>query len=715
MSDNNEDNVIDPMDDYAICRHVDKLLEEASDYRKRFEPDWKEFEAFYDGRHWNNHEKRPKLNYVFSTVEYEVPILTDSRPGTDVIAIEEEHEDDAKVLKEAIDYVYDFNHINMRTAQAIRQSLISTNHYFYVDYDPDFENGDGQVVIKSVPWRNVYLDPSAGDLDDMSYVIIKRPVKVDLLRRQFPGKADDIEPEEVDIDDMQESTMYELQDRYHGPRNKTSFGNFKPTDMTNLIECWYKDYEMEPIPEEETVQEAQDEMAQIAQGMTPDVSKYLDHAKIISILQSEQSQLMSEIQMRGQMMQPQPGQEMSGQMTGMPPQGMPQDPNAVPQQGMPQDQAMNANGQPVPVDQVAQQQDQMTSDESVILQMLDDLIQQHQIMGEQNMQGMRPKYPHNMRLTVKVGDNVLYDGPPSVDDGMYPLAPFYCYKIDGQPYSTGEIKNILDPQKVLNELFYEEYKGLRLVTNSGWIKDDTSNVDDTTLTNDPGIVVTKKQGTECNRLPPGEVSPQLSMMEGRMGQSMEHISGMTESTQGERPVGVTAASAIAKLQDQAIGRIRLKSRSYEEYTMIRLGKLVASRIIKYWSKPRMLRAYDDSGRIKSVQFDPARLDQMEYVVRVSPGSTVGLSKEAILASAEKLLAEQVIDPEIFMMITDLPYKSLILGKLQEKDQLRQQAQALAQENDQLKQMLQQLGVGGPGSPDGGAPAMQPQPNGMPGQ
>jgi len=684
---------VDTLDEYALCEEIKHLYEESSDFRKKFERDWKEYEAFYEGRHWNTGEKKPKVNYVFSIIEYETPILTDSRPGTDVMALQDDFMDDAKVLKEAIDYVYNYNHVNLKVASGVREALKSTNHYLYVDYDPDLESGNGQIVIRSLPWRYVYLDPSEGDIDDMSYIIIKRPVKISLLKRQFPFKADELEPEDIEIDDGTESTMYELQDRYHGPRRSTSVGKFKPTDMAYLYECWRKDYSMDPIPDDETIMQAQNEIMSVIQGMVPEVMRYSNHQKIIQLLQSEQSKIISESQLR----QMQVNEAVHDPKNA----AAVQDAAQTFQTGQPHTQEGAATAV-----QLAQHA-QMTSDESVVVQMLDDLIKQHMVMIDQNPDGMKPRYPNNMRLTIKACESILYDGACPVDDGKYPIAPIYCYKIDGQPYSTGELKNIIDEQRIMNELFYEEYKGLRLVTNPGWIKDDTSNVDDTTLTNDPGIVVTKKQGTEVTRLPPGQVSPQLEQKQIMLAKIMEQISGITEVTQGKRPQGVSSGVAIEQLQDQAIGRIRLKSRTLEEYTMLRLGELVAARIVKYWTAPKILKNYDDDGRIKTIHFDPNRIDQLDYIVRMSPGSTVGISKEGIMNVSKEMVLGGLIDPKTFVMMNDIPYKTLVLSSIEARDQLQQQAQALLQQNQQLQMELQQLLGGKQGSANGQNQAQAP--------
>jgi hypothetical protein len=316
-----------------------------------------------------------------------------------------------------------------------------------------------------------------------------------------------------------------------------------------------------------------------------------------------------------------------------------------------------------------------------------------------------------MRLTMRTRDVILYDGPSPVEDGLYPLAPVYSYKIEERIYGFGEIKNILSPQKVYNELHYHEYLGLKRVSNPGWIKDDNSGIDDTTLTNEPGIVVTKRAGTEARRLEPGQVSPQLQAKQVDIRQTIEAISGINEATQGRRPRGVTAARAIEFLQQQAVGRIRLKSRMLEEWTMLRLGKLTLSRILKYWSTTRILKVYDDNGKITTFEFRPEDMADLKFEVRVSPGTTFGVSKEVILEQTQQLLAQGILDPETFVILNDLPFKNTILSKIQERDQLRQQAEGLAAENEQLKLQMAELTGQAPTQPAPVPQAVEPVPGG----
>lgn len=704
MKDELKEKAQDPNDPQAVCKYVDSLIEESSSYRKKYEKDWVEFSKFYDGQHWKGADKKPKVNWVFTIIEYEVPILTDARPGTDVISNEDERADDAKVLKEAIDYVYYCNHVDLRLAQAIRSALISTNSYLYVDWDPEKDNGEGQVVIKNLPWRYVYLDPSEGDIDDMNYVIIKHPVKIDTIKRLFPLHAEEIEAEEIsDVDAEDENDIFMVESRYHAPRtgNRTS-GMYKPEDMAYLVEAWVRDYELTPIPDEETQEVLAAHEQALMQGMVPEVTRYQNHPVIIEALQLKLQEL-------GFVQQEEQAEAQEIVQTG--PQIIQEEIMAKVQDGSIPDEQSALMAEDALMTQLEEHVTQ-PSENDLTIALIQDLIAQHEIAMKQNPDGMKPKYPGNLRLIVKSKDVVLYDGPTPVESGMVPLSPVYAYKLEGRPYSDGEVKNVIDSQKAYNELFWDEHQNLRLNANSGWVLDDNSGVDETTLTNDPGIVLRKKAGTEVRRLEPGQVSPQLAMKQTEHRSNIQDISGITEVAQGKRPTGISAAAAISALQEQSIGRIRLKSRMLEEYTMLRLGQIVAGFIVKYWDKPRMLKVYDDDSRIQSLVFDPQRIYDLKYQVRMTPGTTFGISKEAIFNQTKEMLQGGAIDAQMFFEINrnNIPYAAKILQRLKERDELVNQATMLADENAVLKSQLEQLlgpeamqAVNGAGAP----PVMQP--------
>lgn len=610
---------------------VHKYLAEAKKYRKPFEKQWEEGERFYNGKNWRQDVQRPVKNIIFKIVETEVPIITDSRPGVSVVASKQEREEDAKVLDAAIEYTLQKQNINLILPGAVRQSLIGGPGYLYCGYDSDGDFGQGSTYIESLPDRFVYLDPSKSDLDEMKYVIIVRPVRIDDLKRQFPDKQDELKIVPFRLDSTNEEQDVILDpDRWHPGLLSSSSDRYATEDMTTLIEAYVKDYTLVSAEDDETTLEIGKEAQEFMNGENPDVHKYEDHPAHIKA-----HQMLVE----------------------------------------------TINAQMTPENQ---EQAQMT------LQMISDHLEMHEIFQKQNPKGLKPKYTNNTRMILLSGNVVIYDGDCPVNDGMYPIAPIYCYQ-DGTPYGFGEVKNLIPIQKSYDDLDYAEFKGLKLVSNPGWVKDDNSGVDETSLTNEEGIVVTKKQNTEVRRLEPGQISPQLSQRKQMDAQEMDVISGVNEASQGRQPTDVTAARAIRTLQQNAVGRMRLKTRMLEEYTMPRLGKLIASRIVRYWPDERMLRLYDANGKIKYVQFDRSKIEDLEYEIRSVPGSTAGLDKEAIYNLYKELLQMQAIDARAFFNAVDIPYKQKVLDYMDENDQVQAQLQQLAQENEQLKQIIGEAG------------------------
>src|SRR5690606_41812412 len=98
--------------------------------------------------------------------------------------------------------------------------------------------------------------------------------------------------------------------------------------------------------------------------------------------------------------------------------------------------------------------------------------------------------------------------------------------------------------------------------NTPWIKDTNSGVKSEDLTNQEGLVITKNPGSEVRRDPPPPLPNSLFQLYLQVQRNMETISGVHDVTQGRRPTGIAAASAIAQLQEagQEIGRASCRER-----------------------------------------------------------------------------------------------------------------------------------------------------------
>jgi hypothetical protein len=81
---------------------------------------------------------------------------------------------------------------------------------------------------------------------------------------------------------------------------------------------------------------------------------------------------------------------------------------------------------------------------------------------------------------------------------------------------------------------------------------------------------------------------------------------------------------------------------------------------------------------------------LEYDVRVVPGSLAGSDKEAIADAMSTFVDKGWLPPKVFFQCVDVPNKKKILEALDEADQQKALLQQLAAENEQLKMALGQV-------------------------
>ena len=630
-------------EDKKILKKCDTIKETAQTYRDQFESakdGWEQFEKFYYGDQWQFSELRPVKNWCFTIIEGEVPVITDlGKSFVDLVPLEQQHEEQAKVLEASVQSVFDSQKLILKISQSVRSALITGTGWQYVDYDPDLDQGDGNVVIKCLPWRHVWIDPTATEIDEADYAIIEVPTNIEEVKRRFPDKAKDIKPNK-EKEKFNKRASGTDSDRWSpGMVTESSVGRYQADNLVTVEEYWLKDFTQESIPEDVTALELEEEAEAFLNGQNPDVNKYMDHDAHLLGHANQVRELTAHLL-----------------------------------------QIDVADVQPGDIEQL-----EADPEVGIGLKIVKDHIRMHQILKEENPKGKRPKYPDNLRLVIKVDKTILYDGQSPERDGKIPLVPFYAYKTEDSIYGVGEVKNLISAQKSFNEMDWAELQGLRLNGNSGWVIDKESGIDHDTLTNEPGIIIVKKQGTDARRLEPGVVSPQLTSRKFADQQAMEQISGINEASQGRKPSSVTAASAIQALQGATRSRINQKQRYLSEYSLPRLANLVASRIVNRWSVEKKLRVYDKDGELQFIEYKPDEIYKLKYDIRPLPSTNSGLAKEEVFSVMSQLLQGNAIEPRTFVELTDLPYKTSVLKRMDESDEKNAMIEQLVAENAQLKE------------------------------
>lgn len=652
-----------------LIAHIDGRKKEAKEYMAERNSVKEKCERFYKSEHWaNGNQKKSVKNFIFSIVEDELPVLCDSIPTTDIISTDEDEEsmESAKCLESAVQFSYESGDIPLKVPLTIRDSLKTGTGYIYVDWNQEAEKGQGSVSYTVKNWRSILIDPMCANIDDADFVIIECPMRKSEIERLYPAvKSSDLEQVESN---MLINETNSISSGTNGNENHWTLENssdkknkYSGRDIFLVDECWLKDYSLEDLDENETLKQIDEEKEQIVNGINPDVSEYEDH---------EAHLLGHELQLK----------ELVAAAMSAPTEEIGVD-------GLPTGNIIQ--GAAIPIDSIT---DEMIEDArtlspelGLIIEVSLDHQRTHENIRNPRTEGKRPKYPDNIRLVIKLGSTILYDGAPDCEDGMVPLVPFFCYKESDSFDAIGEIENLIKAQMSYNEMDQNELKGLLLTQNGGWIIDADSEVDPDSLTNEIGMVITKKSGSLVERIQVAPVSPQLEQRKNADRDAMTALSGINRQVSGEAPKSVVAGFAIDKLREQAIGRIKLKSRFVDLYSMKRLAKLTASRIIKYWSQERLLRLYDNDGNLKTVKYDPSKMQNLNYDIKILPSSMAGMDKSSIY----KMLSEQVqlgiIPAKTFIRTVDMPYKSMILKDLEEND-------AVKLENETLKQQLAELQI-----------------------
>jgi hypothetical protein len=646
----------DSSDDALEC--VKKVHTSLQKYRDQFAREWREFERAYYGAIWDNTSKyKPFENRVFEIIEGEVPILTDSMPSTVVNTTDEEYVEQVKTLGKAIKWVQKDQSLQIRLPTVIRNSLKSAPGYIYVYNDCNANNGDGQIKYEILNYKSVYLDGSKQFIEESEKARIELPRSRDWLYLNYPSKKKEIKNLKQDVDmnalsdDQRGRESYDIGGR---PRPKTPI-LYQDEDSFTLVQTYKKDYSIEKIPVEDTAEELAKEDEALKEGSAPDVSKWQDHAM----------HMQDHFMRRG---------ELATQL------------GAAPDSPFEEIEQI--------VEQLAEQTPDAAEEFSLLLlrvKILDDHIEAHKLLQRENPENGRLKYPNGWRLIETVQNKIFYDGPLKDDHGEIPLVPFYCYK-DETIYGFGEIKNIIDSARMKAVMQFKEYKGLQKVANPSVKVGEGTGLTENDITNEDGAVyvIPDDAFNLLDHMQPGNTNPQVTGFQNDRVDNMKSISGMVEVTQGKMPSPNAAAITVEKTQQQAIGRIRLKDRQNQHYSMRRLGKLTAACIIQYWTSEKVLKLEKEGDQMVPFIYNPLEMQDLEYEVDISPGSMAGVDKDAYNQFLFNLMAGGQINLEQFSAMAEdtLPKMDKLTELVSQDQQIQEHLQELQMQNLMLRAQFQ---------------------------
>lgn len=319
------------------------------------------------------------------------------------------------------------------------------------------------------------------------------------------------------------------------------------------------------------------------------------------------------------------------------------------------------------------------------------------------------KYPLGRKMVV-AGGVVLEDGPCEYEDGKLPLSRLVNYHLPREFFGMSEVEQLKSPQRMFNKLISFTLDVLTLMGNPIWVVDVDSGIDTDNLINKPGLVIEKNKNTEVRREEGVQLQPYVLQLIDRLRDWFEAGAGTAEVSQGINPGGVTAASAIANLQEAAQTRVRLKSRNLDA-CLQQDGQMYLSRVLQYRDAPTIMRITNNQSATQYFKFhvqpvmdpdgkpmvsetgDPMREAIVQEMTaagladiqripikgaldcQVSTGTTLPFMKAQKSQEAKDLFDRQLIDQEEVLKTVDWPNYQAVMARMAQAAQLAAQAQA----------------------------------------
>lgn len=324
-----------------------------------------------------------------------------------------------------------------------------------------------------------------------------------------------------------------------------------------------------------------------------------------------------------------------------------------------------------------------------------DYESEEYIDEEKNVSVKKQKYPNGRVFTICPELSlVLSDKKVPYKSKCFPFVLVKNYDVPGKFWGVGEIKQLLSPQKYVNELNNSILDNAKATANMPWIIDKNSGIPQGGIKNRPGLVIRKNPGTEVRRDQPPSMPNYVMNAVETYKSDMEQISGIFDSIKGNAATGVYTAQGILALQEAGQARIRLKVKQLESS----LGKLAVqwfSRMKQFWTQERWLgiTRFDGTYDIKKFRNDSLNFD---YDFRITAGSTMPVNRGAMLDLMIRLAQTPMPDGQMLVdreaVATYLPeeVKSAMIRRMGgQNQQLEQLQQALQQMQQQFQQLVKE--------------------------
>jgi hypothetical protein len=299
-----------------------------------------------------------------------------------------------------------------------------------------------------------------------------------------------------------------------------------------------------------------------------------------------------------------------------------------------------------------------------------------------------PKYPFG-RHVVEANGVILLDEPSPYQHGKFPFVVLQNYKRSKTFWGMSEFKQMESMQLELNKRRSGIAESINLMANPVWIVEREAGVKSGVLNNKPGLVIRINKGTNIKRDAGQVVGGDVFQSLDSIKYAIDGVTGVHDVTQGRRPTGISAASAIAELQEAASYRIERKAIRFGT-TRRELGSLMLGLVNQFYTEERIITVVGEDHGQTVLKYDPNLNGQFEinqFAVLIEPGSTMPQSRTTQFAQALQLAGtpcedgQPAIDRQALLEAANFKGRHRIMERMAQATQAAQQAASQPQSAD----------------------------------
>ena len=308
-----------------------------------------------------------------------------------------------------------------------------------------------------------------------------------------------------------------------------------------------------------------------------------------------------------------------------------------------------------------------------------------------------------------VGDDVLYasENDPNYaergfyDHAMYPFVFDTLFPIEDSPCGFGYVDVMRDPQMYIDKLNQIIIKNAFMAGKKRWFVKQNSAINTEQFADWDKDFVEVAGSLDENNLREFTVNPLPNFIVDHLQMKIDELketSGNRDFSQGGTSSGVTAASAIAALQEAGskLSRDMIKT-SYRSFNKV--DTLVMENSRQFYDEPRHFRITGANGADQYVQFDNRHIREQEVIdpvtgeknfrrpvfdIKITSQKQSPFNKIAQNELAKELYQlgafnPQMADQSLMMLdMMDFEQKDMIIQKVQQNGTLLQMVQNLTQ-------------------------------------